>query len=98
MVLSKKDILNELKNLKIDLKLKYKVKNIGIFGSYVRNTHSASSDIDFLVEFEDEADLIHLIGLSRYLGNIFNSRVDVISKSSIKEELKPKILKEVIYA
>ena len=51
----------------------------------------------FLVEFEDTADLFHFIGLSRYLEEIFNTKVDVISKPSLKEELKQQILEEVIY-
>jgi len=50
-----------------------------------------------LVEFEEDADLFHLIGLSRYLEEIFNTRVDVISKPSLREDWKQSILKEVVY-
>ncbi|MCK4416232.1 MAG: nucleotidyltransferase domain-containing protein, partial [Thermoplasmatales archaeon] len=57
----------------------------------------ATSDIDFLVEFDNDADLFHFVGLSRYLEEIFNTKVDVISKPSLKEELKQDILEEVIY-
>ena len=63
----------------------------------MNNKQKANSDIDFLVEFEEDADLFHLVGLSRYLEEIFNTRVDVISKSSLKEDLKKHILEEVIY-
>jgi len=97
MVKSKEEILDKLKNVKTNLKKKYKVKRIGLFGSYANNKQKDTSDIDFLVEFEEDADLIHFIGLSRYLEEIFNTKVDVISKPSLKEELKQHILKEVIY-
>ena len=97
MVISKEEILDKLKNLKTNLKKKYKVKRIGLFGSYANNKQKDTSDIDFLVEFEDDADLFHFIGLSRYLEEIFNTKVDVISKPSLKEELKQQILEEVIY-
>jgi len=97
MVKTKEEILDKLKNVREKLKEKYKVKKIGIFGSYVSNKQKATSDLDFLVEFEDNADLFHFIGLSRYLEEIFNTKVDVISKPSLKEELKQHILKEVIY-
>jgi predicted nucleotidyltransferase len=97
MVKSKEEILDTLKDVKKELKIEYRVKTIGLFGSYVNNKQTATSDIDFLVEFENNADLFHFIGLSRYLEEIFNTKVDVISKPSLKEELKQDILEEVIY-
>ena len=97
MVKSKEEILDTLKNVKEKLKVKYRVKSIGLFGSYVNNKQTTASDIDFLVEFENDADLFHFVGLSRYLEEIFNTKVDVISKPSLKEELKQDILEEVIY-
>ena len=97
MVINKEDILIKLKNVKEEIKTNYKVKTIGLFGSYVNNKQTDTSDIDFLVEFEDDADLFHFIGLSRYLEQIFNTKVDVISKPSLKEDLKQHILQEVVY-
>ena len=97
MVINKEDILIKLKNLKEEIKINYKVKTIGLFGSYVNNKQTDTSDIDFLVEFEDDADLFHFIGLSRYLEKIFSTKVDVISKPSLKEDLKQNILQEVVY-
>ncbi|MFW9875792.1 MAG: nucleotidyltransferase family protein [Candidatus Thorarchaeota archaeon] len=97
MVINKEDILIKLKNLKQEIKTNYKDKTIGLFGSYVNNKQTDTSDIDLLVEFEDDADLFHFIGLSRYLEKIFNTKVDVISKPSLKEDLKQHILQEVVY-
>ena len=97
MKLTKEKILNTLKRLKEDLNTDFRVKTIGLFGSYVKNEQKNTSDIDFLVEFEEDADLFHLVGLSRYLEDVFKSNVDVISKPAIKEELKQRILEEVIY-
>ena len=97
MVINKEDILMKLKNVKPEIKTNYKVKTVGLFGSYVNNKQTDTSDIDLLVEFEDDADLFHFIGLSRYLEKIFNTKVDVISKPSLKEDLKQHILQEVVY-
>lgn len=97
MIKNKDQILNTLKRLKDNLNKRYRVKNIGLFGSYVNNKQKDTSDIDFLVEFEEDADLFHLVGISRYLEDIFNTRVDVISKPSLKEDLKQRILQEVVY-
>ena len=97
MVKNKHEILDTLKEVKEKLNVSYRVKSIGLFGSYVSDKQTAASDIDFLVEFEDDADLFHFVGLSRYLEEMFNTKVDVISKPSLKEELKQNILEEVIY-
>ena len=98
MLKNKEKILYTLKNLKDELKTNYHVKKIGLFGSYLSNSQKEKSDIDLLVEFDEDADLFHLIGLSRYLEEIFGTKVDVVSKRAIKEDLKQYILKEVIYA
>jgi len=97
MKLTREKILNTLKRLKEDLNTNFRVKTIGLFGSYVKIEQKNTSDIDLLVEFEEDADLFHLVGLSRYLEEVFKSKVDVISKPAIKEELKQRILEEVIY-
>ncbi len=47
MVINKEDILKKLKKLKEEIKTNYKVKSIGIFGSYVNNKQKDTSDIDF---------------------------------------------------
>ena len=97
MTNNKEEILRNLKMLKEEIKIKYRVKSIGIFGSYINNKQTDDSDIDFLVEFEENADLFHFIGLSLFLEERFNKKVDVVSKPALKEELRKNILQEVIY-
>lgn len=97
MVDDKKQVLKKLKELKIEIKTNYKVKTIGLFGSYINDRQEDTSDIDLLVEFEDDADLFHYVGLSLFLEEYFNKKVDVISKPALKEELRENILQEVIY-
>lgn len=98
MIFNKEEILSILKNLKSEIKTKYRVKNLGLFGSYVKKEQKETSDIDILVEFEEDADLFHLIGLSLFLEENFNIKVDVVSKSALKKELRDNILQEVICA
>jgi len=97
MTKKKEDILRILKMLKEEIKIEYKVKSIGIFGSYINNEQTDDSDIDFLVEFEENADLFHFVGLTLFLEEQFNKKVDVVSKPALKEELRKNILQEVIY-
>jgi len=94
---SKEEILSILKKLKNEIQSKYKVKSIGLFGSYINNMQKEKSDIDLLVEFEEDADLLHYMGLLLFLEENFNKKVDLVSKFALKEELREHILEEVIY-
>jgi predicted nucleotidyltransferase len=93
--------LEEIKKLigqyKQELEERFKVKEIGIFGSTIRGERRQTSDIDLLVDFKDEADLFDLMGLGLFLEEKLNQRVDVVPKRAIREEIKDRVLKEVVY-
>lgn len=86
-----------LVNHKTDVSQKYKVSEIGIFGSFVRGEQKKRSDIDILVDFYEIPDLFKFIELERYLQKLLRKKVDLIDKQGIKPQLKDIILKEVIY-
>jgi len=91
-----KEILN---NHRDKLKERFGVKEIGIFGSYVREEPQESSDIDILVEFLDGYKTFdNYMDLKFYLEDLLNLKVDLVSKTALKPRIKPYILEEVIYA
>ncbi len=75
---------------------KYGVKRIGLFGSYVRGTATAASDIDFLVELE-RLTFRDYMGLALFLEDLFEKDVDLVTPTSIKPGFKPYIEKEIEY-
>ena len=89
-------ILSLLKELKDEVRRKYKAELKGLFGSSVRGTEKAGSDIDVLVEFEEGANLLDLVGLSLFLEEKLHHPVDVVQESAIREELKEGILNEAV--
>jgi hypothetical protein len=91
-----KDLLAKLRELKPIVEARYKAKEIGLFGSYVRGEQSVGSDIDVLVEFKEDADLIDLMGLSLYLEETLQRKVDVVPKSALREELRDSVLSEMV--
>jgi len=86
-----------LKQHKKELAEKYKVKEIGIFGSYVRREQKKRSDLDILVEFEEVPGLLKFIGLEEYLTKILGRKVDLVRRRAIRQELRDNILKEVVF-
>jgi len=90
------DIVTKLKELKPIIAARYKVREISLFGSFVRGEQEASSDIDLLAEFEDNADLFDLIGLALYLEEILQRQVDVVPKQALRAELRESVLQQVV--
>ena len=89
-------ILEKLRELRQKIREGYKVKEISLFGSFAREEQTESSDIDLLVEFSENANLLDLVGLSLFLEEQLGQKVDVVSKRTIREELKDSILKEAV--
>jgi hypothetical protein len=90
------EIINLLKDLKNYLSEKYKVKEIGIFGSIIREERTETSDIDVLVDFEMGADLLDLVGLGQFLEEKLGCKVDVIPKRALRKEIREYVLQEVV--
>ena len=80
-----------------ELRVSFKVKEIGVFGSYVRGEEKEGSDIDILVEFDEPVGLISFVGLKNYLSDLSGVEVDLVIKSALKPRIGKRILKDVIY-
>ncbi|MFZ3058649.1 MAG: nucleotidyltransferase family protein [Candidatus Methanoperedens sp.] len=91
------EIKKIIKNQKPILREKYSVRQVGIFGSYVRGEQKKKSDVDILVEFEKPISLLKLVNLENFLADVMGIKVDVVPKEDIRHELKEKILREVVY-
>lgn len=91
------EIESILRDQKPMLRQKFRVKEIGIFGSFVRGEQKDTSDLDLLIDFEEPIGLIRYVGLQNYLSDKIGERVDLITKSGIKPRIRGNILKEVIY-
>ena len=72
----------------------YNVKRAGIFGSWVRGEETGNSDIDILVEIEDDISLLDFAGLKLELEESLGRKVDLGEYSAIKPIIKDQILSE----
>jgi len=90
-------ILKSLEELKGAMFARYKIKKVGLFGSFIKGEQKESSDIDILVDFSEGADLIDFAGLGLFLEKRLGRRVDVVPVTALREELKEAIFREVVY-
>ena len=91
-----KEILSQCKPI---IQEKFKVRELGIFGSYLREEQTEESDIDVLVEFEPgfRFGLITFCELENYLSERLGVKVDLVMKQELKPRIGKRILSEVVY-
>jgi len=93
------NVLEILKKHEADIRRKYRVKKIGVFGSFARGEGKEGSDIDVLIEFEDgHKTFDNYMDLKYFLEDLFSRKVDLVTVKALKPQLKDIILQEVVYA
>ena len=90
------EISNIISRNKEELKRKYKISRIGIFGSFSRNEATNESDVDILVEFSEPIGLDFVL-LADELELLLGNKVDLVSSKAIKPRLKKYIEDDLIY-
>lgn len=79
-----------------EIKEKYSVSYLGIFGSYIRGEQTINSDLDVLVEFDETPGLLKYIELEYYLSDLLGVKVDLVTKTGLKPIVGKHILNEVV--
>jgi uncharacterized protein len=74
------------------------VKTLDLFGSVARDEARPDSDVDFLVEFAIEATLFDLFRVQHYLEDILGCKVDLGTKSALRQHLREPVLQEAVRA
>jgi predicted nucleotidyltransferase len=93
-------ILHYLSSNKLRFEKEYHLKKIGLFGSIARGEQKEKSDIDIIVEFEDNTPDLYSIKqkLKNEIQTKFNLPVDICREKYINPIFKNQILSEAIYA
>ena len=99
-----RDVIEILRGQREELRERYRVREIGVFGSYARGEQGVASDIDLIVEFDDEGSIggLELVGLmsdlEEYLGRILGIRPHLASKRhAMGSDKWEEIKREVVY-
>lgn len=90
---SSNEILEKLKAHRALLK-KYSVIRIGLFGSFLRNESTRTSDIDLLVDFENKS-FDNYIDLAFELEDLFGRKVDLITEKGLSPYINPFVKNEI---
>jgi len=80
------------------IKETFHVREIGIFGSFIKGKQKAKSDIDILVAFEKgHKDFFNYMRLKYCMEELLGRKVDLVIKEALKPRIRQRILNEVEY-
>ena len=91
--LTKTAIVDALRQHRPDL-LRLGVKTIALFGSYAKDTHTDSSDLDFVVEFSAPT-YDNFVGLEQFLERLFERQVDILTPAGVESIRIPGISDDI---
>lgn len=94
--MSREDILRRLRQHKRELLPRYRLKSLGLFGSYVRGQESPASDVDILVEFEEPPGLFDFVRLELALSDLLGVKVDLVMKDALRPGIGEQIRREAV--
>jgi uncharacterized protein len=86
----------ELEAIKPELKQRYKVETIGIFGSYSRGEQTKKSDLDLLVSFSEPIGIYKFVEVEEFISSKLGVRIDLVQKGALLPMIKEQILNETI--
>jgi uncharacterized protein len=89
-------VLEALRSLMPELRERYDVDTLEVFGSRVRSDADLESDIDILVTFIKTPDLLTFIAPEDELSDKLGARVDLVMRRSLKSRLRDRILSEAV--
>jgi uncharacterized protein len=90
-------LLEQLRAAVPEMRERFGVKRIGVFGSAARGEAGPESDVDVLVEFDDPA-FDRYMDLKFYLEDLFGRPCDLVLDESLKDSLRESVHREVLYA
>ena len=91
------DIKSTLSQHRKDISEEFRVKDMGVFGSFVRGEANEDSDVDIIVTFSAPIGLLKFLSLEEHIEGLLGLKVDLVSKDALKPRIGARILKEVVY-
>jgi uncharacterized protein len=96
---TKEEIVEFLQKNRSLLAQKYHVSKIGLFGSFARDEQNENSDVDLLIELDENTSNVYDIknALKQFLTISFERNVDIAREKYLKPYAKEQILKDTLY-
>lgn len=90
-------VVQSISGVREELRERFSVVRIGVFGSFARGDETPESDVDIVVELA-EPTFDHYMDLKFRLEEVLQRPVDLVMADTLKPRLKPIVEREVVYA
>ena len=90
------EIIQLLRQHRDELRKRFGVKSLAVFGSVARGEAGPESDVDILVEFESSPGFDGYMALKFYLEDLLGRKVDLVMKSALKPWARDVVLREKV--
>ena len=80
-----------------EIRRRFGVRELAVFGSFARNQAGADSDVDILVEFADTPDFDRYMDLKFFLEDLLGRRVDLVIRHALKPRVRPRVEREAVW-
>jgi len=94
--MDKQRILEQLRRNIAEIRTRFSVRRLSVFGSLARGQIAEGSDLDVLVGFEGEATFDLFMDLKFYLEDLVGMRVDLVTEGALRPRVRESIEKELI--
>ncbi len=91
------EVLKQLEKHLPEMKQRFGVTHLALFGSASRDAAGPESDIDILVTFDGPATSQKYFGLQFYLEDLLGAPVDLVTDKALRPELRPDVEQEAIH-
>jgi predicted nucleotidyltransferase len=90
------DVVRKLEAERENLRKRYGVASLALFGSVARDEATEESDVDLLVEFSRPTGYFGLVRLQLFLQEILGHDVDLGTPGSLRPPMRARVEKEAI--
>jgi uncharacterized protein len=90
------EILTALRDALPQMRRRWPIRGLAVFGSVARGDASDSSDLDVLVDFDPPITLSAFLTLETTLSELAGRRVDLVSRPALKPFIGEHVLREAV--
>lgn len=95
--MSRTDTIDRLKAHAIEIRCRFGVRELSVFGSVARDEAGEASDVDLLVTFEGTADFDRYMDLRFFLEDLLGRKIDLVTSRALRPELQEQVTREAVH-
>jgi uncharacterized protein len=93
-IFHREDVISLLRQQMVQSR--FGIQSLSLFGSVARNEATATSDLDFVVDFEGVVTFDRYMDLKIFLEDLFNKKIDLAIEGSLKPQIRQRVFEEAI--